>query len=292
MNAKDFQNYLEKPRLLFGLPLTELQQLALRYPYSANLRLLLWVKAHLEGHPDEATYRERCAAATFDRSFLYDLLRELTEDAHQAPLGEGETLELKNLEELSLDALLAPSPNENRPASATPPPPPPAAAAVWPPEELDFPAPKVPKNPTPVVPPPLPGFDVAAWVAAAATFTTLLPAPAPSLAPAAEGELQPEPSQKFARQTTPPSPPSLRQRLHRIREMQDIRPRSGGAAVDSIARRSLMAQEDVASETLASLLVRQGQYQNAIKMYQRLILLNPDKKPIFAGLIQDLKEKL
>ncbi len=293
MNVKDFHNYLEKPRLLFGLPLTELQQLALRYPYSANLRLLLLVKSHLEGHPDEAAYRERSAAATFDRSFLYDLLRELTEDAQQAPLGEGETLELKTLEELNLDALLAPSPAESRPTSVAAPPPT-VAAVTWPSEELDFPAPKTPKVATPVVTDPLPSFNLAAWVASAATFTTLSSPPTAAI-PAAtvEGEvLQPEPPRKFTRHAAPPAPPSLRQRLHRIRELQDVRARPSGAEVDSIARRSLMAQEDVASETLASLLVRQGQYQNAIKMYQRLILLNPEKKPIFAGLIQDLKEKL
>jgi len=62
--------------------------------------------------------------------------------------------------------------------------------------------------------------------------------------------------------------------------------------VTRIARRRLVAQEAVASETLAGLLVRQGQYQNAIKMYQHLSLLYPEKKTTFAGLIKDLKEKL
>ena len=84
----------------------------------------------------------------------------------------------------------------------------------------------------------------------------------------------------------------LVQRLDRIRQQQLARKRGSREEVDKIARRSLVAHDAVASETLAQLLVRQGQYQHASKMYRRLILLYPEKKTIFAGLIKDLKEKL
>jgi hypothetical protein len=49
---------------------------------------------------------------------------------------------------------------------------------------------------------------------------------------------------------------------------------------------------EIASETLAELLVRQQQYPRAIRMYRRLVLLYPEKKAIFARQIQELKEKL
>jgi hypothetical protein len=90
----------------------------------------------------------------------------------------------------------------------------------------------------------------------------------------------------------PASAGGLRERLTRIRRRQEARSEDGSENVGKIARRSLVAQEVVASETLAKLLVRQGQYQNAIKMYRQLVLLYPDKKTTFAGLINNLKEKL
>jgi len=85
---------------------------------------------------------------------------------------------------------------------------------------------------------------------------------------------------------------TLQERLARIRQRQRAKGGDEKDDVNRIARRSLMAQGEVASETLAKLLVRQGQYQHAIKMYQRLILLYPEKKTTFAGLIKELKEKL
>ena len=59
-----------------------------------------------------------------------------------------------------------------------------------------------------------------------------------------------------------------------------------------VAKKSLQEQPDLASETLADLLVRQGQYTKAIKIYQRLSLLNPEKSVYFAATIENLKQKL
>ena len=69
-------------------------------------------------------------------------------------------------------------------------------------------------------------------------------------------------------------------------------PDSPEATLKQIARRSIARHRGVASETLAKLLVGQGQYQRAIKMYEELSLAHPEKKPIFAPLIKELKEKL
>jgi hypothetical protein len=58
-----------------------------------------------------------------------------------------------------------------------------------------------------------------------------------------------------------------------------------------LAKSSIRPSQEVASETLAALLARQGHLDQAITMYQRLILLIPEKKSIFAGQIAKLKSK-
>lgn len=58
-------------------------------------------------------------------------------------------------------------------------------------------------------------------------------------------------------------------------------------AVNSIAN-----EEDLASESLAEVMVRQGRYDKAIDMYKKLSLRKPQKKAYFARKIEDiLKEK-
>lgn len=50
-------------------------------------------------------------------------------------------------------------------------------------------------------------------------------------------------------------------------------------------------EQPVISETLARLLVRQGKAQEAVRMIQQLILLNPEKKTYFASLIEEVKQE-
>ena len=271
MTGKDFLRLLEQPRLLYELPSSELQQLAVRFPYSANLRLLLLLKAHLEGHPEEAAYLARCAASTFDRASIYDTLRELDalpeEDLEMA----GEVLELKELDDLVLDTL---------------------------PEQVEEHAPLAEQLPPPV------SDLVSGWdgelleeeEAGTPLITSALneggeTGQESDVQPSAEEPPSATPSQP-QRETPQTGYGSLQERLARIRTRQRALGFEEKEDVNRIARRSLVAQEEVASETLAKLLIRQGQYQNAIKMYQRLILLYPEKKTTFAGLIKDLKEKL
>lgn len=56
--------------------------------------------------------------------------------------------------------------------------------------------------------------------------------------------------------------------------------------VTQIVERSVMESEEVASETLAELLVTQEQYDKAIKMYERMQLLFPEKSTYFAEKIE------
>lgn len=274
MTGTDFLRLLEQPRLLYELPTSELQQLAVRFPYSSNLRLLLLLKVHLEGHPDEATYLARCAAATFDRASVYDALKEIDALPEEGVEMDGDVLELKELDDLMLDVL---------------------------PEQVDEQAPLAEELPQPV------SEFVSGWEeeslsaeeADADVWDHMLAQAENEEDVNPEGDPQPVeeealPSASLPSQEQPVSPGygTLQERLARIRERQRTTGFNEKEDVNRIARRSLVAQEEVASETLAKLLIKQGQYQNAIKMYQRLILLYPEKKTTFAGLIKELKEKL
>jgi len=257
MNAKDFQLYLDQPQMLYALPLAELQSLAMEYPYSSNLRLLLLLKTHLEGHPDEQNYLERCASASFDRAFIYDLLQDARLLTNEEPTEDTEVLELRTLDEIALEeaALLAEG-NE-----------------VVPENSLSYEE----------APPVFEGEEVEEVLFAE-----------PAISRPAEEAAPPYriPVSRFSEGKRPEYGQSLKDRLRSIRRRQSEKLADEQMEVRKIARRSLVTQDDVASETLASLLVRQGQYQRAIKMYRRLELLYPEKKTIFAGLIKDLQEKL
>ncbi len=58
----------------------------------------------------------------------------------------------------------------------------------------------------------------------------------------------------------------------------------------SVAKQSIVENEEIASEPLAALLESQGHYGKAIAMYERLCLLFPEKSIFFAAKIEQLKE--
>jgi hypothetical protein len=63
-----------------------------------------------------------------------------------------------------------------------------------------------------------------------------------------------------------------------------------GAVVEKVIQQSVMENPDLASETLAELLVAQMQYEKAISVYERLILKFPEKSSFFAEKISNLKK--
>ncbi|TWF41247.1 hypothetical protein FHW36_10349 [Chitinophaga polysaccharea] len=77
------------------------------------------------------------------------------------------------------------------------------------------------------------------------------------------------------------------QQLHRIYE-EDEEPEVS-ETVEKMAMNSIVFNNDIVSETLAEIWIRQHQYGNAIKIYQKLSLLNPDKNAYFAQKILELK---
>ncbi len=292
MNAQAVLQVLEQPSRLAEYEMEELLGLVRRYPYATNLRLLVLLKAKQARDPDFEHYLNRFAAATFDRAHLYNVLEALEKREEE----RGEVLELLELDELELadfgplfeelpsrmNELSLPD-TEASPGTMSPPPPVPKHADV-----ASNPLPLSTASPTESLASPA----TSEWPTLADAFFELIPEPdlLPERVDESAGsqqgeELRPEDPEQFAEVVAARRPRlPLEVRLRKLRR----RGRAAGAGTAN----STVDHGAVVSETLAALLVRQGQLQHAIKMYRRLVLLYPDKKPIFAALIKDLKEKL
>jgi len=62
-------------------------------------------------------------------------------------------------------------------------------------------------------------------------------------------------------------------------------------AIRAFAQRSIVENEEIASETLAELYIKQGSIQKGLDMFDRLSLIFPEKKAYFAARIKKLKKK-
>lgn len=301
MNAENFATYLEQPSRLYQVPYQEIKNLVEEYPYSAGLRWLLVVKSRMENDPKFEQHLHQLAARTFDRKRLFELVRtELAELTDLATTVE-ERLELRHLDDLDWEdkellpaqaatavshaAAEIPQP-EAPPADVLPPvhteeeewsmalpdlsPPAPAAASTTPPAPESVVA--RPIAPAPVIP------------AYRAPDSVIADAVAGSLLTVAD--LAPRPTAAFTgwQQHAPSAD------VHRWKRLRSYAHTPAPKAQD-IARKS-MEQPMVATETLAKLLAKQGQYAKAIKVYEQLSLVNPEKSISFAATIQELKQKL
>ncbi len=108
--------------------------------------------------------------------------------------------------------------------------------------------------------------------------------PAPSGHPVGNPTQAPLPKSSFSTWQQTYSEEYLAQRLKDLRKTLHLEDPVAGLALDSVRENNQLA-----SETLAELLIRQQQYEKAIAVYERLILIFPEKTAFFAGKIESLK---
>ncbi len=328
MNAENFTGYLENTSQLYQLSYQELKSLSMAYPYAVNIHILLLLKSKMIDHEDFEKNLVRAATYAPDRAHLFTLLQgdhflHMSDPSNDTLVAQEGFLELKNLRELEEQL-----PNVIRTAPAYPLKEEPAlklsfeSPAAEPPPP--FSAPVQPHLPLSAI-----MADAAALVRAQAAARLFLrlkadkEATAPPLlmephallqrlkknaqkatAPnpdASYNDLAPTPKKSFASWIQQFQSDHIRQQMRELMEAQKqaeekaarkkAKKQAGqGPEVDEMAQRSVAENDEMASETLAKLLVAQQQYTKAIEVYERLILIFPQKSSLFAAKIEELKK--
>ena len=109
---------------------------------------------------------------------------------------------------------------------------------------------------------------------------------------------KPRPKASFTSWLAQFQPPDIQTQLSSIMESKKLeekkrkKKQKKTTDVDRIAERSITQSDDLASETLAELYIRQQQYDKAIDMYERLMLVFPEKSGFFAERIETLKKDI
>lgn len=62
-------------------------------------------------------------------------------------------------------------------------------------------------------------------------------------------------------------------------------------SIEELAKKSANPSQSLETETLAVVYEKQGKYDKAIEIYEKLMVRNPEKSSIFAGRIEELKNK-
>lgn len=294
MNHTNFVDCLEQPARLLQLNYQELKNLVLAFPYNPNLRVMLWLRSMVESDGKSEMYLQRAAGSTFDRAQLLALSRQFA----QAKLQLADWAEPPVLQErVELRAVT--------PVSA-------ASAAVSEDQSVSVPTAVTAEEKQ----------SLSQMLDELSLALAQLPTQAAEEIAETPGNLEEAvySENEITATLADAHPVADSQRLHKMIEDRkaaslarlSARRRAGAAAerqaptahtnqqpapeaverADLVARQSLRDNEEIFSEGLASLLVMQGEYSRAIKMYEKLCLVFPDKKDNFAAIIENLQQKI
>ncbi len=304
MNAESFVEYLKNPSKLYQVNYQELKSLALQYPYCQNLQLLLLQKSGMDHHRDFDVNLSKAATYSQDRSMLYHLAQEYRQSEKTTiAVVLDEVFELPDLSLLKIERAplpqQIPTVSEQKPAYEEIKPF--VAATTNVPFELkeDVETPSQVELPplTPVDAGTSPPLEAKQQIASDMVTTTAIDAAtetptaetteiqAPPIASATEPQPLPKAAFKSWQKTHTPQP-----RLYITPVSENVKPKiKKEQEAAQMAQQSVTESQGIASETLAAILAKQGQIEKAIKMYERLILIFPEKSAYFAAQIAKLK---
>lgn len=325
MNAENFARFLSSSAQLYHLPYVELENLVLEFPYAQNLHLLLLAKSWLEQHPQAETNLKTAAIYSTDRRKLYHFVRELSgqlispgiqfnmledylELAQLPRLPELQELPIIETGSLPLFDVTSPTnpPTETeqiRPKRKVAPPQPVSQEEIR--EklsqlfQLDEPEQDAPPTPEYRIKDqkiPTSGADNAFTETLRRKLAHRLEKqPKVSQGPSKPGDIPsfnevPLPKSAFSSWKNNFSAAYLQERLDALKKALSLQDEPWQSdPVDAIARESVTENQQLVSETLAEVLLQQGQYKKALQVYRRLILIFPEKTAFFAARIENIK---
>lgn len=263
----------------------DLQQMAMRYPYSGPVQFLLARKLKDQGDPG---YEEqsRKALLFFHNQLWYTCIA--ADAAYEGSLVQGVAPPAAIVEETELsEEAPAPAPSQPETSELV------AEEQIMIPEkeELTAPAAEIPsgeEDPGTGEGPELPKFHFEpADTSAALTFEPYHTVDYF----ASQGIRSPEtekPKDKFSQQLK-----SFTEWLKAMKKLPEAgagaRPSSVDSGVDQMAASSL-ADREIITEAMAAVWEKQGNHEKAIETYHKLSLLDPAKSAYFASKIEHLKQ--
>lgn len=307
MNKAKLIAHIDNPATLFNTSYEELKTLSIQYPYNANLKYLLLNKSRLENNHEIDKNLHLAAVYSIDRAYLRRLMQsEVTTKDTAELLNEEDVLELKDpktlawdIEQLKGESLAA------RPASVSDDTSQDSPAKRVVPDDSDRQRDNRDENEVsiPSISPrqseedevlrkiedlnrEIEQLDLSRTTdldrlsRLTAEIQNLLGRKSPMNLPKPEA---------VSEKTTKARKVSVRKKKKETEKKPDLS-KEKEKEVTKIAGKSVERNESMASETLALLLEKQGLFQEAIEMYEQLILTFPKKKAFFAAKIKSLKK--
>ena len=294
MNHTNFVDCLEQPARLLQLNYQELKNLVMAFPYSPNLRVMLWLRSIVESDGKSEMYLQRAAGSTFDRAQLLALSRQFAQaklqlaDWAESPVLQ-ERVELRAATPVSAaSAAVSEAPSVSMPTAAT------AEEKQSLSQMLDELSQALAQLPmqaveeTAVTPDNLDEVEYRKNEIAA----TLADTPPVADSQRIHKMIEDRKAASLARLSARRRAGAATERQTPAAHTNQQPAPEAVERADLVARQSLRDNEEIFSEGLASLLVMQGEYPRAIKMYEKLCLVFPDKKDNFAAIIENLQQKI
>ncbi len=265
MNKATFTTYLHEPRKLGAESIAGLSELAKQFPYCSLVHTLLAINLHKEGHVRYENQIKLTASLSPDRNILRTHLRDISRAA-QAVLPD---------EYVRPDTSAFEVPVEEAP---------PVKIADNLPEQSDI---KDDKTQSPLAQPSLPDIEPEKTIAdddeilRRRSLEELKRLVAERLSQINKGQSKEETSKLTKDQIIEKF----------IRENPSIsRPKAEFYNPINVAQQSVVDQENIVSETLAKIYLKQGHTEKAIKVFEKLSLKYPEKSSYFASLIEESKK--